>query len=75
MWRNLVDKFATSASVATWWLTLEPYGGKMFYLQMEGGTILWLNSQPIQVVQNLIELFWKSENAHLTEIQKYGFQK
>ena len=26
------------------------YGGKMFYLQMEGGAISWPKSQPIQVV-------------------------
>ena len=45
------------------------YGDNIFYLQMEGGTILWPNSQPIQVVLNLIELFWKSENDDLTEIQ------
>ena len=32
------------------------YGDNIFYLQMDGGTIL-------------IELFWKSENDDLTEIQ------
>ena len=45
------------------------YGDNIFYLQMEGGTVLWSNSQPIKVVPNLINFFWKSENADLTEIQ------
>ena len=56
-WRHLVDNFATDASGASWWPTLQSvqvapsgdqnvqtmdeasYGGKMFYLQMEGGAI------------------------------------
>ena len=49
------------------------YGGKMFYLQMEGGAIQWPKSQPIQVVPNLN--FFRNQKMIIWQKYKSNFGK